>query len=745
MPTSQNTCDEQRLRLFLNQQLDQCQVDIVERHLNYCQDCRNKIDDLAAGPEFWSAAGKRLNEVYQASSTKADIQPRTDLPQSKSVEAYLKTWLAPTDDPNSFGRLGCYEIVGIVGIGGMGIVLKGFDASLARFVAIKVLASHLASNGSARQRFAREARAAAAIVHENVLAIHSIDHWNDLPYFVMPYVRGESLEQRIKRQGPLETIEILRIAIQISAGLAAAHSQGLVHRDVKPANILLDEGSERLKISDFGLARTADDASLTQSGSIAGTPLFMSPEQARGESVCHRSDIFSFGSLLYTLCTGHPPFRAETPYGILRRICDDSPRQIQHSQPTIPFWLSGIIEKMMNKVADQRFESTDELVSLFRSGLSISQHPTADLPPELAAFVPGDSVFKKWIPNKALMSFIGLAVAISLALLVVGFATNWRNEAALQESSKEGDLSVQKNAATTVRIKEDERGTQLELDTGSKKNGTRATVDLPDLISSSPDQSVASTSGTIIDQNYRFLLGQKFSYLCELTISGPEFELVIEGTCDFKTISVLKDGAELNYQLNVSHRNSRRNVSAATIHSPWLLDELESQLAILANCETEGRIKVDYHGNIKGRSNPSCLPGGIGPFADWVFPVLPSSPLETYTTNREIVLPIGSSKTIEFPRPFESNFEEAFVTRESRFSLLNQSNRKNGIPIEVSTSDSQEDNSAEEFSNEISGSFVFDKTLGANLETKIEAITELNNRTTKTLFKLKRVAPSSVN
>src|SRR5581483_10498584 len=126
------------------------------------------------------------------------------------------------------------------------------------------------------------------------------------------YIPGCSLQDRLDRQGPLELKEILRIGMQVAAGLSAAHAQGLVHRDIKPANILLEHGVERVKITDFGLARTIDDASLTASGVIAGTPQYMAPEQARGEGVDHRSDLFSLGSVLYAMCTGHSPFRAET-------------------------------------------------------------------------------------------------------------------------------------------------------------------------------------------------------------------------------------------------------------------------------------------------------------------------------------------------------------------------------------------------------------------------------------------------
>src|SRR5207302_1627506 len=136
------------------------------------------------------------------------------------------------------------------------------------------------------------------------------------------------LQERLDLGGPLGVADVLRIGLQAARGLAAAHAQGLVHRDVKPANILLENGVQRVKITDFGLARAADDASLTQSGVIAGTPMYMSPEQARGEAVDHRTDLFSLGSVLYTLSTGRPPFRASGTMAVLKRVCEETPRPI---------------------------------------------------------------------------------------------------------------------------------------------------------------------------------------------------------------------------------------------------------------------------------------------------------------------------------------------------------------------------------------------------------------------------------
>jgi serine/threonine protein kinase len=201
----------------------------------------------------------------------------------------------------------------------------------------------------------------------------------------MPYLGGSSLQKRLDSEGALPVVDILRISIQIASGLAAAHHQGLVHRDIKPANILLGDGVDRLVITDFGLARAVDDASVTRTGVIAGTPQFMSPEQARGESVDARSDLFSLGSVMYTMCTGRVPFRAESPYGVLRRITDNAPRDMCEINPDVPDWLCRIVNRLHSKSASDRFASADELSALLSECLAHVQQPTLHrLPPQLA-------------------------------------------------------------------------------------------------------------------------------------------------------------------------------------------------------------------------------------------------------------------------------------------------------------------------------------------------------------------------
>ena len=386
MSSSQSPkCEKLPWEQFLQESLGDLESQELERHLTECKPCRQRLERVAADESYWIEASKLLESRDElASQDRCQSQePGLEDPVPYVAKTVLDS-LAPSDDPNSLGRLGVYEVTGVVGIGGMGVVLKAHDPSLERSVAIKVLAPHLAMSGAARRRFEREAKAAACVIHPNVIAIHSVSNTDRLPYLVMPYVRGASLQKRISREGALPVADLLRIGGQIAAGLAAAHEQGLVHRDIKPANILLEEGVERVSITDFGLARAVDDAAMTRSGAIVGTPQFMSPEQADGYDVDARSDLFSLGSVLYTLCTGRPPFRAPTSLAVLRLISETSPRPIAQLNPEVPGWLCKLVERLLCKSPAQRFQSAEEVAQLLRDGLAHFQNPQHALPEKLA-------------------------------------------------------------------------------------------------------------------------------------------------------------------------------------------------------------------------------------------------------------------------------------------------------------------------------------------------------------------------
>ncbi|MCP4169836.1 MAG: serine/threonine protein kinase [Fuerstiella sp.] len=376
-----NHCDRILLRRSLDDQLGEKDEESLSAHLCECDACRHELQELAGRPAAWTQVRATLKAATASGGSNLSGAGSGSTDDRELATDFAVECLEPSTLPDSIGRLGEIEVQEIIGHGGMGVVLKGYQPELKRLVAVKVLAPQLAVSAAARRRFAREAQATAAILHPNVMPILTVDSSGRLPHIVMPYVSCESLQQRIDAAGTLDLVDILRIGMQTANGLAAAHAQGLVHRDVKPANILLEIGVEKVMLTDFGLARAIDDASITRTGVIAGTPLYMSPEQSRGEAVDARSDQFSLGSVLYTLATGRTPFRAESTYGILRRLTDDTPRPVREISPQLPVWFDMIVHRLLAKQPEHRYTSASEVARVLEGCLAHLQQPaTVPLP-----------------------------------------------------------------------------------------------------------------------------------------------------------------------------------------------------------------------------------------------------------------------------------------------------------------------------------------------------------------------------
>jgi serine/threonine protein kinase len=365
------------------------QREVYERHLESCATCQGRLHQAEQGDDdllrvarrVGDPTGKPANPALTAALERMYEMTISDLDTAdEGIDLYF---LGPASRPDTVGTLGHYEVEGVIGRGGMGVVLRAFDPALHRLVAIKVLAPHLAGSATARRRFTREARAAAALSHDHVVAIYGVDEAGGLPYLVMQYVAGESLQDRLDRCGPLEAAEVVRIGMQTASGLAAAHAQGLIHRDIKPANLLLENCLARVKITDFGLARTADDSGLTQQGVLPGTPDYMAPEQARGEPLGCRADLFSLGSVLYAICTGGPPFRSSTTMAVLRQVCDEEPPPVRSLNPDIPEWLETLIRRLMAKAPADRFQTAAEVAALLEGYLAHLAQPATVPAPEI--------------------------------------------------------------------------------------------------------------------------------------------------------------------------------------------------------------------------------------------------------------------------------------------------------------------------------------------------------------------------
>ena len=355
---------------------------MLASHLESCLDCQATLSFVAGQETWWGEAQQFLSCELDpiAARISSRVCPLTSSEQLTSVGVdvllahelqQLQSLLEAPSHPELLGRIGRYELEQLVGRGGMGLVFRAHDTELHRVVAIKTLALHLIPIGAARERFVRESRASAALAHPHIVPMYDVVHDGPVPALVMQYIAGPTLHAWIQEHGSMPWQDALKIGSQLADALSAAHEHGLVHRDIKPGNVLLEANGSRALLTDFGLARVLDAATMTQSGILTGTPEYMSPEQANGESVDERSDLFSLGSLIYTMLAGHAPFRAKEPMAILHRVCNASHLPLYRVDPEIPLEISRLVDRLLAKNPQHRFltakELRDKMLELSRS------------------------------------------------------------------------------------------------------------------------------------------------------------------------------------------------------------------------------------------------------------------------------------------------------------------------------------------------------------------------------------------
>ncbi len=312
----------------------------------------NPLDTMAYQPDTLATNGGR------GQSASGDKQ-RPGLPEFR--EDFINRF------PSGGCRLDAYELQELLGRGTMGVVFKGYERGLDRHAAVKILAPHLTVDALARERFAREAKTAASIRHENVVLIYTVGEVRGSCYLAMEYVDGGSLQDMLENEGALPIPRVTRIARETAEGLAAAHARKIIHRDIKPANILVESSTGRVKINDFGLARDANYARLSTEGSLIGTPLFMSPEQILGETLDARTDLFALGGVLYILCTGELPFPGNNVTQVLMGVCETEPIPPRQLRPDLPQWLEAAIMRLLRKNPAERFQTAAELAALVKA------------------------------------------------------------------------------------------------------------------------------------------------------------------------------------------------------------------------------------------------------------------------------------------------------------------------------------------------------------------------------------------
>ena len=318
-----------------------------------------------------------------------------------------------------------------VGSGGMSTVYRAFDQTLERVVAIKLMHRSLSDDPQQLERFRREARAAARLSHPNVVTVIDAGEDDGHPYIVFEFVDGETLKSRIKRLGRLPVVEAVAYAIEIGRALGAAHAERLVHRDVKPQNVLVDpEG--RAKVTDFGIARSLEDGGLTATGRVVGTTDYVSPEQALGAEVSAESDVYSLGIVLYEMLTGELPFKAESQVGVAMKHVQDPMPDVQERRPEVSAALAAVVERATAKQLENRYADVDEMVweleqalaiEAARSGAATGEATTVlqALPDETGELAP-----RRLRRPRRVLILSGLAAALLIAAAVLLVANTRR-------------------------------------------------------------------------------------------------------------------------------------------------------------------------------------------------------------------------------------------------------------------------------------------------------------------------------
>ncbi len=306
-----------------------------------------------------------LEELREKAALEQYVASLT-MSMASDAETVARTAISPATQPGGepvIGQLFAsrYEIQGVLGRGGMGIVYRAHDRDLDDAVAIKTLRGEaLSADPTLLDRFKQEIRLARRITHPNILRTHDLGESGGLRYLSMEFVKGLTLKQLVEAGDILPTPVGLRIAKQICAGLAAAHEVGVIHRDIKPQNIII-ESTGGLKIMDFGIARLKEERGMTAEGTVVGTPDYMSPEQARGQDLDFRSDIYSTGVVLYEVFTGTLPFEGDTPLAVVLKHIQDNPPSPQARNPRIDPRISQIILKCMQKNPKDRYQTVNDL------------------------------------------------------------------------------------------------------------------------------------------------------------------------------------------------------------------------------------------------------------------------------------------------------------------------------------------------------------------------------------------------
>ncbi len=375
--------------LLLGRSCNKKRVELEQHYLN-CSRCVANSQEIAVSDELTDALANEqrfsgYENILEPAITKAKAlaslldtvtdghSPTHAMGSSQMHSQPTRTlmdrydFLAPAEQADEIGRFGHYRVLEVLGVGGMGIVFRAEDDSLKRQIALKVMKPLVALKKDSKRRFLREAKATAALSHDNVVQVYQVGEINGTPFIAMQYLAGQSLHSVQRKSEKLPAVDVARLGREIASGLAAAHEKGLIHRDIKPDNVWIEEATNRVKILDFGLARdTFECEELTQSGQIVGTPGYMAPEQINGQRLDARCDLFSLGSTLYHLASGHRAFASVSLAGLLHSIVNTSPIDVRQRLPELDPSLANLIMQLLAKDPNQRPQSAALVVKQFR-------------------------------------------------------------------------------------------------------------------------------------------------------------------------------------------------------------------------------------------------------------------------------------------------------------------------------------------------------------------------------------------
>jgi len=334
------------------------------------------------------------------------------------LESWLKSILTPSSKKEDLGQFGDYRIQGVLGAGGMGIVLKAWEQKLERPVALKLILPKSGGTCEAEERFLREARAAAAVSHQRIVPVFAVGEVNKVPFLAMPLLAGQSLGTLLKARKQLPIADAMRYTREAAEGLAAAHSRGLVHRDIKPDNIWIEQTDHgtQVRLLDFGVARGGRAAAVTVEGGIVGTPNYMAPEQAAGKEPHPKADLFSLGCVLYEMLVGKKAFEGPDLMSALRQIANHTPPPLATLDAAIPANLSTLVERLLEKDPAKRFDSAEVLA---RSLNAIEKGPSTTLPTVLD---PASQVSERswtsflWVGAIPMIALLAVVIAVAFWL-----------------------------------------------------------------------------------------------------------------------------------------------------------------------------------------------------------------------------------------------------------------------------------------------------------------------------------------